>query len=79
MRHARHLVIATLVAAAWTVPTSVPAQADSRTDCYQIFNYNYQVLVSQGWTPEKALAEALLYYEECQHIHENPATDHPTD
>ncbi|MEU8326551.1 hypothetical protein AB0C33_50005 [Nonomuraea sp. NPDC048881] len=79
MRHARRLVVAALLAAAWVVPATVPAQADSRTDCYQIFNHNYQALVYQGWSPEKAANEALLYYDECMRLKENPASDHPTD
>ncbi|MFI7423204.1 hypothetical protein [Nonomuraea sp. NPDC049684] len=79
MRHARRLVVAALLAAAWVVPATVPAQADSRTDCYQIYNHNYQALVSRGWSPEKAANEALLYYDECMRLKENPASDHPTD
>ncbi|MFF4776351.1 hypothetical protein ACFY05_26165 [Microtetraspora fusca] len=79
MRHARRLVIASLLAAAWIVPATVPAQAAAQAECYQIYNNNYNQLRSQGWSHEKAAAEALAVYEECQRLNENPATDHPTD
>ncbi|MEV0970882.1 hypothetical protein [Microtetraspora glauca] len=77
MRHARRLVIASLLAAAWIVPATVPAQAAAQAECYQIYNNNYNVLRSWGWSHEKASAEALAVYEECLRL--NAATDTPTD
>ncbi|GGS89380.1 hypothetical protein ACFFV7_50320 [Nonomuraea spiralis] len=77
MRHVRRLVIASLLAAAWVVPATVPAQASA--ECYQIYNNNYQHLIQKGWSHEKASAEALIVYEECLRLNELPATDHPTD
>ncbi|MFI9596275.1 hypothetical protein [Nonomuraea sp. NPDC052265] len=76
MRHARRLVVASLLAAACMIPAAVPAQA---AECYQIYNNNYQLLIKKGWSHEKASAEANAVYEECLRLNENPASDHPTD